>query len=134
MQIQPYLFFEGRCDEAIAFYQAALGAEVTMLMRFAEAPDQAMTAADNGAKVMHAVLKIGETRILMSDGRCGGKTAFGGFSLSLSVADEAEADRVFEALRDGGSVFMPLETTFFAKRFGMLTDRFGVGWMVMNSV
>ena len=128
MQIQPYLFFEGRCEEAVEFYRTALGAEVTMLMRFKESPEPRSHGDDE--KVMHASLRIGETTILVSDGRCSGKPSFGGFSLSLTVAGDAEAERLFAALSDGGRVQMPLAKTFFSLRFGMVADRFGVLWMV----
>jgi PhnB protein len=133
MNVQPYLFFEGRCEEAIAFYQKAAGAEVQMLMRFKEAPeqDQANMPSGNGDKVMHATLKIGGSTVMMSDGRCSGAPGFGGFSLSLTVTNESEAQRFFAGLADGGQVSMPLAKTFFSPQFGMLTDRFGVMWMVM---
>jgi PhnB protein len=130
VQVQPYLFFEGRCDEAIAFYRGALGAEVTMLMRYKDSPDPAAARHGTADKVMHASLHIGDSRVLVSDGRCGGHPSFHGFSLSLTVADEAEADRRFVALADGGQVQMPLAKTFFSPRFGMVSDRFGVLWIV----
>jgi PhnB protein len=130
MQVQPYLFFEGRCDEAIAFYHGALGAEVTMLMRFKESPDPGMVAPGTGDKVMHASFRIGETTVLASDGRCQGAPSFQGFALSLTVPTEAEAERLFGALGDGGQVQMPMAKTFFSPRFGMVADRFGVSWMV----
>jgi len=130
MQVQPYLFLEGRCDEAIAFYRGALGAEVTMLMRFKESPDPAMVAPGTGDKVMHASFRIGETTVLASDGRCQGPATFQGFALSLTVPTEAEAERLFGALGDGGQVQMPMAKTFFSPRFGMVADRFGVSWMV----
>ena len=132
MLIQPYLSFEGRCDEAVKFYQAALGAEVQMLMRFNEAPDQSMTPPGLGDKVMHVSMRIGDSVVMASDGRCSGTTGFTGVSLSLTVVDDAEAGRLFTALSDGGQVTMPLEKTFFASKFGMLTDRFGVQWMVVG--
>jgi len=130
--IQPYLFFNGRCDEAIKFYRDALGAEVQMLMRYKESPEPAPPGKmppgwEN--KVMHASIRIGETVLMASDG-CGEKSSFEGFSLSLSVPTEAEADRFFAALSNGGKVEMPLTKTFWSPRFGMLTDRFGVGWMI----
>jgi PhnB protein len=133
MQIQPYLFFEGRCEEAIEFYRAALGAEVTMMMRFKESPDQAMVQPGSAEKVMHAALRIGETQILMSDGQCrgGDSASFHGFALTVSAASDAEADRLFNALSQGGQIGMPLQKTFFASSFGMVNDRFGVMWMVM---
>ena len=133
MQIQPYLFFDGRCDEAIAFYRAALGAELVMLMRYKDAPetiDPARLPAGMDEKVMHAQLRIGESAVLLSDGQCIAREGFRGFHLSLTVADPAEAGRVFAALADGGTVQMPLERTFFSPSFGMVQDRFGVGWMV----
>jgi PhnB protein len=130
MQIQPYLFFEGRCDEALAFYQQAVGAEVLMLMRFKEAPDHGTPAPEKADKVMHASLRIGKSVMMASDGNCSGKPDFVGVSLSLTIADDAQAEHAFNALADGGQVFMPLTQTFFASRFGMLTDRFGVSWMV----
>ncbi|HEY1935152.1 MAG TPA: VOC family protein [Acetobacteraceae bacterium] len=131
MQVEPYLFFDGRCEEAIAFYRSALGAEVKMLMRFKEAPDSGMVGPGSEDKVMHANLRIGDTSVLLSDGRCTGQPNFQGFSLTIGAADDAEADRLFVALSDGGTVTMPMAKTFFASRFGMLTDRFGVGWMVI---
>ena len=130
MQIQPYLMYEGRCEEAIAFYRGALGAEVTMLMRFKDSPDPGMVPPGAEDKVMHASFRIGETTVLASDGRCGGPASFQGFSLSLTVPNEAEAERLFGALGDGGQVQMPLTKTFFSPRFGMVADRFGVSWMV----
>jgi PhnB protein len=134
MQVQPYLFFDGRCEEAIQFYRRALGAEVTMLMRFKDAPPQpeGQCTLPPGAeeKVMHASLRIGETTVLASDGRCQGKPSFQGFALSLTVPDEDRAERLFAALGDGGQVQMPLAKTFFSPRFGMVADRFGVSWMI----
>src|SRR5262245_33428559 len=129
MQVQPYLMFDGRCDEAIEFYKRAVGAKVTMLMRFKESPDPAMVHG-NPDKVMHSSLTIGDTTVFASDGECGGKPSFQGFTLSLTVADEAEAERRFKALSDGGQVHMPLGKTFFSPAFGMVADRFGVPWMV----
>jgi PhnB protein len=131
MEIQPYLFFDGRCEEAIAFYREALGAEVAMLMRFKDAPDPAMAPAGGADKVMHAALQIGGTTVLASDGQCMGRPAFQGFALTLTAADEAEAERLFAALGAGGEVRMPMARTFFSPRFGMLADRFGVLWMVL---
>jgi PhnB protein len=131
MQVQPYLAFEGRCDEAIEFYKKAIGAKVEMLMRFKEAPDQSMVTPANADKVMHAALRAGDTQLLMSDGRCTGSANFHGIALALSVPTDADADRIFGALADGGKVNMPLQKTFFASRFGMIADKFGVGWMVL---
>lgn len=131
MQIQPYLFFDGKCEEAIEFYKKAIGAKVEMLMRFKEAPDQSMTSPGNAEKVMHAALRAGDAMLLMSDGRCTGGANFHGIALALSVATDADAERIFNALADGGKVNMPLTKTFFSSRFGMLADKFGVGWMVL---
>lgn len=134
MQVQSYLFFDGRTEEAIAFYQKALGAKVEMLMRFKESPDpmpEGMVPPGAENKVMHSCIKIGETQVMMSDGGCQNKTKFDGFSLSVTAANADEADKLFAALADGGQVRMPLGKTFFSPRFGMLADKFGVGWMVI---
>jgi PhnB protein len=136
MKVQPYLFFDGRCEEALDFYKRALGAEVLMLMRFNEAPDPpppGMIAPGSENKVMHAAMRIGETEVLASDGRCMGQPVFQGVALSLSAESEAEADRLFNALIDGGQVQMPIGKTFFSPRFGMVADRFGVSWMVVTT-
>ena len=134
MQVQPYLFFDGRCDEALEFYRKALGAEVTALMRFKESPEpQPPGMLPPGAenKVMHASLRIGQTTLMASDGDCAGQAKFQGFSLTLTAPDEAAAEKLFGALADGGQVRMPLAKTFFSPRFGMVADRFGVPWMVI---
>jgi PhnB protein len=132
MKVEPYLFFYGRCDEAIEFYTKALRAEVTSLMRFKEAPDQSMVAPGWGEKVMHAAFKVGDTTVMASDGHTAeGKLNFQGFALTIQVASEAEADRFFKALSEGGHVRQPLSKTFFSAKFGMVTDRFGVLWMVI---
>lgn len=128
MQVQPYLFYNGRCDEAIDFYRTKVGAEVMMLMRFKDSPDPDSRGV--GEKVMHASLRIGDTTLLLSDGHCSGRLSFEGFSLSLTVPQDAEAERLFAALSDGGQVQMPLTKTFFSSKFGMLADRFGVSWMI----
>jgi PhnB protein len=131
MLVQPYLFLDGRCEEALDFYRKTLGAQVEMMMRFKESPEQTMVPPDGGDKIMHSSFRIGDTTIMASDGRCLGQPTFKGFALSLTVKDEAEADRVFGALSDGGQVQMPLTKTFFSPRFGMVADRFGVSWMVV---
>ena len=134
MQIQPYVFFEGRCEEALEFYKRAVGAQVTALMRMKESPEPHPPGAlppGSENKVMHAEFKIGESTLLGSDGRCSGKPSFEGFSLTIGVKDDAEAERVFGGLSEGGQVRQPLITTFFSSRFGMVTDRFGVPWMVI---
>ena len=129
--VQPYLFFDGRCEEAVEFYRKSLGAEVETLTSFKDSPDPSMCAPGAGDKVMHASFRIGETTVMASDGQCSGKPSFQGFSLSFTVPDGAEAERLFAALGDGGQVQMPLGETFFATRFGMVADRFGVGWMIV---
>ena len=133
MKIEAYLFLDGRAEEAIEFYKGALGAKVEMLMRNKDAPEQpppGTLPAGSENKVMHSSLMIGETRVMISDGYNKGKPVFEGFSLSITVKTEAEADRVFAALADGGQVRMPLGKTFWTPKFGMVADKFGVGWMV----
>ena len=134
MQIRPYLFFEGRCDEAVAFYEDALGAELGMLMRYRDLPDpQPGSVPPGGAdKVMHAELRIGEASLLVSDGLCGRQPSFQGFAVALTVPDAETARRRFDALAQGGQVRMPLAPTFFSPAFGMVADKFGVGWMVVT--
>jgi len=130
----PYLFFDGRCEEAIEFYKKALGAEVKMMMRYKESPEPpppGMVAPGSDNKIMHSCLHINGEDVMASDGCAQGKPKFEGFSLSINAKNEAEADRVFAALADRGEVRMPLGKTFFAKRFGMVADRFGVGWMII---
>ncbi len=134
MNVQPYLFFDGRCEEAIEFYKRALGAEVTMLMRFKDSPEPpqpGMVPPDSENKIMHASFRIGDSELMASDGHCAGNLNFQGFALSLPAADEAQARQRFAALSDGGKVQMPLSKTFFSPRFGMVADRFGVTWMVI---
>lgn len=132
MQLQPYLMFNGRCEEAAEFYRENLGAEITMMMRFHEMPasENPMIAPGMENKIMHTSLQIGGTTVMMSDGMCDDKTKFAGFSLSITVADNAEAERIFSRLSEGGEVKMPLEETFWSPYFGMVDDRFGVSWMV----
>ena len=130
MQVQPYLFFEGRCEEALDFYRRTLGAEVLALMRSKESPDPAMAIPGGEDKVLHAMVRIGESTLLASDGRCQGAPTFHGFALSLTVASETEAERLFAPLGEGGQVLMPLTKTFFSPSFGMVADRFGVSWMI----
>jgi len=134
MPVSPYLFFDGRCDEALAFYKKALGAEVTMLMRFKDNPEPTppgMCGPGIENKVMHASMRIGGTEVMASDGFAKGNPEFKGFSLSVTAADAAEAGRIFNALAEGGKVQMPLGKTFYSPCFGMVADRFGVGWMVI---
>jgi PhnB protein len=119
MRVEPYVYFQGRCEEALEFYRAALGADATVLARF-------------GDKVGHAEVRIGDTVLLASDGQGDGPPTFSGFSLSLSASDEAEAERLFAALSDGGSVQVPIAPTPFAVRLGLVADKFGVPWMVVS--
>jgi PhnB protein len=134
MQVQPYLFFNGRCEEAIEFYRDTLGAEVTMLMRFKEMPDADAHAItpENENKIMHANLRVGQSEFMASDGRNTGETNFEGFSLSVAVSDDAEAERLFGLLSESGDVRMPMAETFFASRFGAVDDKFGVSWMILS--
>ena len=140
MKVQSYLSFEGRCDEAIAFYKKALGAEVVQLMRYSDAPadafsdstDTSCAGAMPGAdKVMHSVLRVGETELMLTDGKCSGQAEFKGIMLSITAPTDADARKCFDALADGGQVMQPLTPTFFSSSFGMLTDRFGVGWLLV---
>jgi PhnB protein len=133
MPVQPYLSFDGRCEEAIDFYRAALDAEVTQLMRFSDMPVPAtpgMVPPGSEHKIMHSAFRIAGTELLASDGQCSGKAVFSGTSLALVLPDDAHAERAFAALADGGRVNMPLAPSFFSSSFGMVTDRFGVSWMI----
>ncbi|HEY7221963.1 MAG TPA: VOC family protein [Candidatus Binatia bacterium] len=134
MNVEPYLFFNGRCEEAIDFYKKALGAEVAMLMRFKDSPEPpppGMLPAGSDNKIMHAKMSIGDATVMASDGRCTGKTEFQGFGLAIHAANAADAEKKFKALADGGHVQMPLAKTFWAALFGMVADRFGVLWMIV---
>ena len=131
--VQPYLFFGGRCDEALTFYEQAIGATVVMKMKFSESPEpvpEEMLQPGFENKVMHAAFTVGRMTLMASDG-CGDASGHEGFRLALSVDDESTCDRVFESLADGGTIDMPLDKTFWSPRYGMVTDRFGIGWMVM---
>ena len=131
--LQPYLFFEGRCEEALEFYRSALGAEVLFMMRFKDSPEppkDGQCAPGSGDKIMHASVRIGQSTIMVSDGRCTGHPNFQGFSLSLTASDVAQAERLFAEIGKGGQVVMHLTKTFFSPSFGMVNDRFGVCWMV----
>ena len=136
MQVQPYLFFDGRCEEALEFYRSRLGAKIEMLMRFKESPEPqppGMCAPGSDDKVMHTCFRIGDTVVMASDGQCLGRPSFHGFSLSLTAPNVAEAERLFASVADGGQVQMPLSKTFFSPRFGMVADRFGVSWMIITA-
>jgi PhnB protein len=131
MIVEPYLSFEGRAEEAIEFYKKAIGAQVIMLMRFKDAPPSAGCGTENAEKVMHSALKIGETTVYASDGRCQSPAKFSGIALSLNVSDDVAAAKAFNALAEGGQITMPMAATFFASSFGMVMDKFGVAWMAI---
>ena len=135
MKVQPYLFFDGRCEEAIEFYKKALGAEVLMLMRFSDSPDPpppGMVPPGSENKIMHCSFMIGDSRVMATDGGCTGGGKFEGISLALSSKTAAETEKLFNALAQGGQVQMPLGQTFFSPSFGMVVDKFGVFWMVVT--
>lgn len=134
MQVHSYLFFEGRCEEAIEFYKKTLGAKPGMLMRYGDSPEscpEGMLPPGSENKIMHGEMTIGETMVMMSDGNVSGKTKFDGFSLSVDFTKEDDAKKAYDALADGGEVAMPFGPTFFAHAFGMVKDRFGMHWMVI---
>ncbi|NMJ43485.1 VOC family protein [Roseomonas sp. JC162] len=133
MSITPYLFYEGRAEEAIAFYAKALGATTAMLMRNSDSPQPpppGMMPPGSEHKIMHAEIRIGDLPLMISDGHCAGAAKFAGFGVSLPARDAAEAERFFTGLSDGGEVRMPISATFFSPAFGMVQDRFGVLWMI----
>ena len=131
MKVQAYVSFDGRCEEALEFYKKSIGAEVTFLMRWKESPDAAMKPPPGfEEKIMNAAFRIGETQLMADDGMGAKEAEFKGMTLAIEVADDAEAKRVFTALGEGGNVTMPLMKTFWTSSFGMLTDKFGVPWMV----
>jgi PhnB protein len=131
MHVLPYLFFNGRTEEALNFYNKAIGAKTEAMMRFSEGPDNPACPPENKNNIMHAQFKLGDTMIFCSDGMGGGKTNFDGFSLTIAADTEADGKKLFNALADGGAVNQPLIETFFAKLFGMVKDKFGVNWMVV---
>jgi PhnB protein len=131
MNVEPYLFFEGRTEEALDFYKQKLGAKVEAMMRYKDNPDPQYNPPNSANKVMHALFRIGDTKVMASDGNCAGKPSFQGFALTINAANPAEAKQRFDALAEGGQVQMPLNETFFAKSFGMVADRFGMSWMVI---
>lgn len=133
MNVQPYLSFEGRAQEAIDFYKSALGATVDVVMHFKDAPPEVQSQMSPASKdkVMHAAFRIGDTQVMASDGQCTGKANFSGISLTLNASNNGEAEKLFGALGNGGKVTMPMSETFFAHRFGIVADKFGVNWMVI---
>ncbi len=134
MRVQPFLSFDGRCEEALNFYKSALGAEILGMMRFKDSPlppDPEARPPGSGDKIMNASLRIGDSVLMASDGHCGGAPEFKGVSLSLTLPDAVEANRIFAALSNGGEVLAPMTETFFAQSFGMVTDRFGLSWLVL---
>ena len=134
MRVQPYLLFDGRCEEALNFYRGALGAEILSLMRFKDSPlpgDLDARPPGSGDKIMNASFRVGDSLLMASDGHCGGKPEFKGVALSITLPDAAEANRIFAALAQEGEVLMPMTETFFAQRFGMVADRFGLSWLVL---
>jgi PhnB protein len=134
MRVEPYLMFDGRCEEALDFYKTAIGATVTMMMRYKDSPEPCppdMMPPGTESKVMHSSMRIGDTTVMASDGHCKGQPKFDGITLSLNATDDAHADRLFAALSNGGKVIMPPQKTFYSSRFGMLTDKFGVNWMII---
>src|SRR5580704_15402076 len=134
MNVQPYISFEGRAQEALDFYKGAIGAKVDVVMHYKDAPPdmQAQMSPESMDKVMHAAFHVGDTQVMASDGRCTGKASFGGIPLTINAGSNEEAEKLFNALAQGGQVGMPMSETFFAHRFGMVSDKFGVGWMVLN--
>lgn len=132
MHVTPYLMFDGRTEEALQFYKAALGAQVTVMMRFSDNPDPSYNPPNSADKVMHCAFTIGNQVLMASDGDCAGKGEFKGISLTLTLPTPAEAEKHFAALSDGGQVQMPMSETFFAERFGIVADKFGVSWMVLG--
>ncbi len=134
MRVQPYLVFDGRCEEALTFYQKALGAEILSLMRFRDSPiPEALDARPfhNGEKIMNSSFRLGDSLLMASDGSCSGNPEFKGISLSINVPEVGEANRIFAALAEGGEVLVPMTETFFAQCFGIVADRFGVSWLVL---
>lgn len=134
MNVQPYLSFEGRCQEALDFYKSAVGAKIDVVMQFKDAPSdvQMQISPESKGKVMHSAFRVGDTQIMATDGQCNGMSQFSGISLTIKAASNAEAEKLFAALGNGGTVTMPMSETFFAHRFGMLADKFGMPWMVIH--
>ncbi|MFV0549049.1 MAG: VOC family protein [Limnobaculum xujianqingii] len=137
MEVQPYLFFAGNCEEALQFYQRSIGARITLIMRYSESPDALLTPVPDEwkDKIMHANVNVGHTQFMASDGQCDRMhPEFNGFSLSLKADSKTDAERLFKSLSSGGKVNLPFQRTFWSSGFGMLTDRYGVGWMIMSEI
>ena len=132
MHVNPYVFFDGKCEEALDSYKSKLGAKVNVLMRYSENPNPAHNPPGSDEKVMHSEFQVGDSKIMASDGLCHGKPSFQGFSLTIQCASDAEAQRLYTALGEGGQVQMPLGPTFFAHSFGMVADKYGIGWMLIH--
>jgi len=134
MNLQPYVFFNGRCEEALNFYTEKLGAQVTFKMLFKDAPPpdpNNPSRPELADKIMHANVQLGSSTWMASDGNCDPAAGpFNGFSLSLTIEDIAAAEKCFNALAEGGQVVMPFGQTFWSKGFGMVVDRFGLMWMI----
>ena len=133
MNVQPYLSFEGRCQEALDFYKSAIGATIEVVMQFKDAPADVQMQISPGSKnlVMHSSFKVGDTQIMATDGQCSGTSKFSGITLTINAKDVAEAEKLFAAVGNGGQVLQPLTKTFFASKFGMVADKFGIMWMVI---
>ena len=132
MKVETYLFFNGRCEEALEFYKKALDAKIVNMMRFSDSPDQRQCAPGTLDKIMHSTFSIGDTQLMASDGDCKGDTKFQGMSLTIGVKSPEEAEKLFKAIGEGGQVQIPMMETFFATRWGMVADKFGVSWMVLS--
>ncbi|MBV8799874.1 MAG: VOC family protein [Alphaproteobacteria bacterium] len=130
MEINPYLNFNGNCGEAFQFYAKVLGGKDLRIMTFADAPPGMPVTRETKNQVMHARFRVGDTMIMGSDGPGGRYNKPQGYAVNIGVDTPEEADRIFAALAEGGNVGMPIAETFWAKRFGVVTDRFGTHWMV----
>ncbi|HEY1503898.1 MAG TPA: VOC family protein [Stellaceae bacterium] len=130
MQTSPYLLFTGECESAFKFYETHLGGKILVMMKHAGTPAEGQVPVEWNDKIMHGRIQLGDTVVMASDAPPGRQQKAQGFRLSLSFDKSAEAERAFNALADGGSVEMPFAKTFFAERFGMVTDRFGTPWMI----
>jgi PhnB protein len=130
MQLNPYLNFNGQCEEAFRFYEQCFGGKIEFMMTHEGSPMADQVPKEWGKKIMHARLSVGNQVLLGSDAHGDCYAAPKGFAVSIDVTEPAEADRIFNALAENGTVQMPIQETFWAKRFGMLADRFGIPWMI----